>query len=298
MEEEWYHETVSQPALSIVIPTFRRGVILRECLHRIELQTIRDQLEVLVVSDGAMDKETALLAKESFQLPVTFLEVPKSQQGVARNRGVAAAKGEYVLFIGDDIFLGPAACERHMRAHTDHPGSAVLGHMTWDPALQITPVMRWLERTGWELGYGFLEPYRHAFVPTDMQQRFTYGGNISLPLAAAKAFPFKENVSVYGWEDIEWGRRLKDAGVRLYYEPDAKAYHHHTFTLTDSLRRMETLGEAAVLMESMNADMRLTPRGWKCLAYRVLSLLPTLRGVHAKAFLSGIVHGEEGQKML
>jgi glycosyltransferase involved in cell wall biosynthesis len=287
------------PLLSIIIPTHNRGPILRECLKRIERQTAKDQLEVIVVSDGEPDKETTQLAKESFQVPMTFLSIPKSQQGAARNRGVQEAKGTYVLFIGDDIFLEPDACEVHLRTHRDRRFKtqdlslrsyvlglpAVLGHIAWDPSLDITPTMRWLEETGWQFGYSFLTP--HAFVPKQDQHRFTYASHISLPTDIARSIPFREGIGLYGWEDIEWGMRLRDAGVRLFYEPDAKALHRHAMSMEDSLKRMETLGESAVLFEEMHPEMHIVPKGWKRLAYTLIAILPTVRGKHARAFLAG-----------
>lgn len=306
---------MNQPSLSIVIPTFKRGSILRECLTRIGRQTAKDAIEVIVVSDGEMDKETALLAKGSFQFPTAFFSIPKSQQGTARNFGVARAKGEVTLFLGDDMFLEPDACEVHLRrlaAPTPSPsplrgeGStplspgtgergwgdrgliAVLGHITWDPTVGITPTMRWLEESGWQFGYPLIEKYAHGFVPTNIQHRFTYTGNISVPTAIARKFPFKEEISLYGWEDVEWGMRLKEAGVPLFYEPDAKALHHHTMTLEKSLRRMETLGKSAVIFEKMKPELNIVPKGWKRLAYQIAALFPNMSGMHRKAFLDGI----------
>jgi glycosyltransferase involved in cell wall biosynthesis len=310
---------VNTPLLSIVIPTHRRPAILRRTLEHIDKQTVRDRLEVIVVSDG-VDEETEGVVrsqKTEGSFALKFEEIPKSHQGVARNRGVAMARGDYVLFIGDDIFLQPDACENHLKiraqfCHTDpqscHPelveGSAngyaaglrqaqpdniaTLGFTTWDPALQITPIMRWLEASGWQFGYPMIERYKHGFVPFELQHRFTYTSHISLPLRIAKAHPFREDVSLYGWEDVEWGMRLAKAGVRLLYEPDAKALHHHPMTLEQSLRRMETLGESAVHLARLVPELDRLPRGWKRLAYRLFALLPTMRGRHAGAFVRGM----------
>jgi hypothetical protein len=169
-----------------------------------------------------------------------------------------------------------------------HAKSAVLGFTTWDPTVGITPVMQWLEKTGWQFGYRAIAPYEHDFIPKKLQHRFTYTSNISLPTKIAKKIPFREDVSLYGWEDIEWGMRLKHAGIRLYYEPDARALHHHTITLEDSLKRMETLGKSLVTITNINPDLDRMPRGWKLLAYHLMALLPTMRGRHAKALLQGL----------
>ena len=278
------------PIISIIIPTHKRPAILLQCLEHLERQTIRDQVEVIVVSDGH-DPETALLfTATGYRLQATgYYEIEKSQQGMARNRGVQEAKGEYVLFIGDDIFLAADACEKHVKSLTAHSSqlTAILGHTTWDPAVDITPVMTWLEKNGWQFGYPMLKSYAHAFIPKEIQHRFTYTSHISLPTAIARAHPF-QRTDLYGWEDIEWGKRLADMNVRLFYEVDAKAWHHHHLTLEDSLKRMETLGESAALMAKRDPSFDRIPHGMKFVAYHLLSMLPTLHGKHARAFLRGV----------
>jgi len=281
------------PALSLIIPTHKRAAILKQCLERIERQTVADRLEVIVVSDGH-DDETARLfetANPSSKIPIRFFEIPKSQQGVARNKGVAEATGEFVMFVGDDIFLAPDACEKHLKILNSQfsiLNSAVLGFVTWDPACGITPVMRWLEKSGWQFGYPMIARYGHHFVPEAMQQRFTYTNQLSVPKKIAKKFPFREDVTLYGWEDIEWGWKLRKAGVKLFYEPDAKALHHHHMEMNDSLRRMETLGRSAVMMDRVTPDLKLVPHGKKMMKYRIAAMLPGMHGRHAKAFLRGI----------
>ena len=284
------------PSLSIIIPTHRRASILADCLSCLENQTVAEKLEVIVVSDGH-DRPTAeLFSRQQWKMPVRFFEIEKAQQGVARNRGLKEVTAPFTLFIGDDIFLRPDACAKHLEIHEKlramNQQTAVLGYTAWDPALEITPVMRWLDRTGWQFGYPLISQYAHDFVPADIQHRFTYTSHISLPTDIARAHPFNEDTRLYGWEDILWGMELRDAGLKLLYEPDAKALHHHHITLEVSLKRMETLGESAIKMKRLNPALDRVPTGFKLLAYNVLSLLPTMRGRHAKAFLAGLKRGK------
>lgn len=278
------------PVLSVIIPTYRRAAILSQCLDHLSRQTARGDIEVIVVSDGHDDATSALLSGISSRcddFPIRFFEQEKSQQGAARNLGVRHAKGQYTLFIGDDAFLLPDACERHLQ-HLRGEQRCVLGFTTWDPALTISPAMRWLERSGWQFGYPMLRRYQYSLVPASLQAAFSYTINISLPTEIARNSPFREGISFYGWEDIEWGTTLANAGIPLFYAPDATAYHHHHLTLDDSLKRMEVLGRSAAAMEILNPSLSLTPKGIKRLAYTFSSLLPTMAGKHRKAFLRGM----------
>jgi len=291
--------------LSVIIPTHKRAEILRQCLEHLSKQTVAKEMEVIVVSDGHDEKTAQLFDKNqeyyknNWPFPVRFFEIEKSHQGVARNEGVKQARGEIVLFIGDDILLEPDACERHLKAHKSfelwamshekkEKLTAVLGYTQWDPRVGITPVMRWLERTGWQFKYPSIACYGHGLIPVGVQHRYTYTSHVSVPLAIVKAHLFRTDVHLYGWEDVEWGMRLREAGVRLYYEPHARALHEHRVTLRDSLERMEVLGESADRIAKLVPDFDRRPRGLKLLMYRIAALFPTMAGRHRRAFLRGL----------
>lgn len=294
---------MASPQISIVIPTYRRPVILAACLEHLERQTIADRIEAIVVSDGHDPATVAAVTGKQWKVPVTFREIPKSQQAVARNTGVREAKGDLVLFLGDDALLAPGACEAHLRSHRGSQPCAVLGRVDWDPTVGITPVMRWLdassrqfhgwpfkqlEGAGWQFDYPALEPYAHARVPAAIQHRFTYTINLSVPTDVALAHPFREDLSLYGWEDIAWGLELAKAGIPLHYQPDARALHRHKVELADSLKRMQTLGASLRIVTDLVPDLGRMPSPWKLRGYRLLALLPTMRGRHAKALLEGL----------
>lgn len=278
--------------MSIIIPTHHRPHILRRTLDHIETQTIRDQLEVVIVSDGPDEKTAEMIQSLSWSFPIQYFAIPKSQQGAARNAGVQKAKGKYILFIGDDILLAKNACEKHLTKNveqrTENIECAVLGYTTWDPAVGITPVMKWLERTGWQFGYGKIKKYAHQFLPPSIQHRFTYASHISLPWKIANRIPFSDDLKIYGWEDIEWGMRLKEAGVRFFYAPDARALHHHRIEFEDSLKRMEKIGQSLRCIRNTAPSFERMPRGGKLFAYQCLRFFPTMRGRHCNALLKGI----------
>jgi glycosyltransferase involved in cell wall biosynthesis len=282
--------------LSVIIPTHRRPTILKMCLDHLARQTIADQLEVIVVSDGNDNKTSRLFQKNTFHSPLStlhFLEVAPCHQGQARNFGVQKASAPYILFIGDDILLAPDACEKHLETHrsTLHSPCAVLGFTTWDPAVGITPVMCWLETSGWQFDYPTLDRRiasgKGPIIPAKVQHRYTYTSHLSLPREIALKEPFRTDVHLYGWEDIEWGMRLRKAGVRLFYEPRARGLHHHHITMEQSLQRMETLGRSAVVMQHLVPGFDRLPRGWKLFLYHILSWIPTTEGRHRRAFIHG-----------
>ena len=97
------------PKVSIVIPVYNSAKYLRECIDSVLAQFFSDW-EVVAVDDGSSDDSPAILdeyaAKDS-----RIKVIHKANGGVsaARNDGLAAACGEYVLFVdSDDLLLANA----------------------------------------------------------------------------------------------------------------------------------------------------------------------------------------------
>ena len=92
------------PALSVIIPIYNVELYLDETLRSVLQQSWRS-LEVIVVDDGSTDSGPAIAAAHRARDPrIRLLGQANAGQGAARNRGVAAARGEYLIFLdGDDV---------------------------------------------------------------------------------------------------------------------------------------------------------------------------------------------------
>ena len=91
--------------LSIVIATFNRSAYLLRTLESLAGQTLPAQeFEILVVNNNSTDDTPAVFAGFARQHPELRLRmVAEPVQGIsyARNRGVAEAEGECIVFIDD-----------------------------------------------------------------------------------------------------------------------------------------------------------------------------------------------------
>ena len=90
---------MSTPAVSVVVPLFDPGRFVTEALESVLAQDLAPA-EIIVVDDGSTDEGPALVA--GFGPPVVLLGQRHAGIAAARNRGVAAATGEYVTFLDDD----------------------------------------------------------------------------------------------------------------------------------------------------------------------------------------------------
>ena len=135
--------------LSIVIPTYNRSNLLRRTLSSL-LPQVREfpEAEVIVIDDGSSDDTSVMLTRLTMNgdLPIHIIHQNHLGPAAARNRGLHTAKGEWILFLGDDIFTQPKLLERHIYAHRHiclGADTAVVGLVVWDPKLVISPFMRW-----------------------------------------------------------------------------------------------------------------------------------------------------------
>lgn len=264
---------------SIIIPTFNRSKKLRNCLTALFAQEYdTSEYEILVIDDGSQDDTASVLKKlmKKSAVPLRTFVQSNSGQGVARNRGIEEAHGDIVLFLGDDIVATPDLLREHDRVHLRHQeeNAAVLGFITWHAKLSISPLMRFMERGGAIFGRfgGHQFAYDLLAGRTKADARFFYTSNISLKRRLLLDFKFDPWFSGYGWEDIELGYRLeKQAGLVLYYTPQAIAYHDHMMTEEDFVNRMKAIGQSSVRFHRKYPELNRIPSRRKALVFRFLS---------------------------
>ena len=82
------------PKVSVIIPVYNVQKYLKECLDSLVEQTIKDDIEVIVVNDGSTDKSQDIIDEYTKKYPEIFKSYIKENggQGSARNYGVKMAK--------------------------------------------------------------------------------------------------------------------------------------------------------------------------------------------------------------
>jgi glycosyltransferase involved in cell wall biosynthesis len=95
-----------RPRFSIVIPTLNRAEYLRACLDSIYRQDYTDY-EIVVVDGGSSDGTSQVL--QACERPVRVITELRKGPSIARNVGVEASRGHYVVFVDSDDFLSSSA---------------------------------------------------------------------------------------------------------------------------------------------------------------------------------------------
>jgi len=229
------------PALSVVIPTFRRHDVLRQSLDRLERQRVPlSAFEVLVVQDAASGQEEELSAAVSGRpYDVHLLRADIHGASAARNRGWRAARAPIVLFLDDDVLAHPRLLEEHLAWHRRYPRETVgvLGSAHWARGLRVTPFMRWIEH-GVQFDYPNI-----AGIEAGWGRFYTLNVSVKRRLLE-RTGGFDEEAFPFHYEDLELAYRMQKLGFRLLFNPRARVEHLHAVTVEDYARRMADVAPA------------------------------------------------------
>jgi len=204
--------------VSVVIPTYNRLAILEKCLIALEDQKIFSEIneyEILVVDDGSDDATCSFLESKSDFFPhVRLIRQDHAGPGAARNKGVVESIGDVIVFIDSDLVVTDSFLECHV----------------------CSLKKAWLKRGNRVcFTYGavvntsnFVNPTSERFKISDYSWAYFATGNVAIDKTVlTDSGLFDTAFSLYGWEDLELGERLRQMGTELIRCPKAIGYHWH-----------------------------------------------------------------------
>lgn len=268
------------PQVSVVIPTHNRREALRRALASLAAQTAAaDSYEVVVSLDACEDGTREMLEELRCAYELRWVTPAARGRAAACNAAIAAARGEVLIVLDDDMTAAPELLERHRAHHPPGSRLCVLGAVPVALGSDSPHAARYV-KAKFDLHLSRLGDRRHLELP-----RSFYTGNASLRAEVmAEVGGFDESFGLYGNEDVELALRLRAAGVRLEYDPAAPARQEYAKDLVGLQRDTEEKGRTTVLLARAHpevfGDLRLAApeegsRPW--LAVRALLLSATRR---------------------
>jgi glycosyltransferase EpsJ len=114
------------PIISVIVPVYQAEAFLDQCVQSMLAQTERD-FELLLIDDGSPDNSPALCdAYAARDSRVRVIHKPNGGVSSARNAGLDAAAGKFVVFLDSDDWAEPDYLSRLLTLQTQTAEEGVL----------------------------------------------------------------------------------------------------------------------------------------------------------------------------
>lgn len=220
---------MSQPPLkvTVAIPTYNRADFLRQTLAGLTTQQFpRDHFEILVIDNNSRDHTAAVVAEFAAAHPAPR-HVTETKQGLdhARNRAIAEARGEIIVFGDDDILVRPDWLAQMAVPLLADAGTRRIGAVGGE-VIPVFPdglpewVREWHAPLAFRADTGPLEP-RHSPM----------GANLAFPkwvfdqLGLFHTALDRAAGNYFSGGDSEMVRRVRQAGLEVWFAPAAAVQH-------------------------------------------------------------------------
>lgn len=215
------------PMVSVILPTLNGDHLLEESLPSLVGQTY-EPLEILVVDNASHDDSEAVVSR----FDVRWISLDHNYGfGPAINLGVAAARGDILVFVNNDMRFDPMFVERLVEPIIRDEGVFATDacQFSWNGEDQLHGASRLIKRTARDLirrgGMLPLLDIELSFVTEDSTTFQACGGNMAVDRSKFEELGGLDDRLVAGWEDTDIAWRAWSRDWATVYVPAAVCWH-------------------------------------------------------------------------
>lgn len=218
--------------INIIVCTFNRANMLANALESLIEQETDGifEYDIFVVDDNSTDNTTEVINHfvKFSEIQVTYVKGSGEGIAKARNRGIDASNGDYVVFFDDDQIAEPDWL-KEMFVTLQETGACCVGgirllKLSRDELAKLSPVTR---RILGEIDHGDV-------VRKSRRKEFPAAGNILIKRSVFNIVGKFDDSLVKGGEDIEFARQVRLAGLDAWFTPKSIVYHETPLYRTKS----------------------------------------------------------------
>ncbi|MBI4637605.1 MAG: glycosyltransferase [Candidatus Rokubacteria bacterium] len=220
------------PLVSIIVPTRDRWELLQQCLWSVEEKTDYEKYEIIVVDNDSTEPAT-LGYLDGVAAKWRVCRYPgRFNFSTINNFGVAQARGDYLLFLNNDVQVIRSDWLTALLEHAQRPEVGAVGAKLLYPDDRI-------QHAGVVLGIGGVAVHAFKYLPHHVPGYYGFSGvvrNYSAVTAAClmvrrqvfdEVGGFDERFRV-AFNDVDFCLRLRRRGYLVVYTPLALLYHHES----------------------------------------------------------------------
>lgn len=235
--------SAERPLVSVVVAAYNSERTIARCVDTILAQSY-SPLELIVVDDGSRDSTRTLLENHPERARFELLPVPNGGPSLARNLGVAASRGEFLVFFDSDCYP-ELDCVDQLVSGLDGEDVASVGGVQLSPDDETEfgrQVNNYFRAIGFMTGY--MQSERDgAIVETahNPSCNLLYRRDVLVRLGG-----FDEGL--WPGEDVDLDYRAVRAGYRHRFSPKAAIRHYRPVDMRSLRRMFHSYGRAQMLL--------------------------------------------------
>ncbi len=229
--------------MSIIICTYMRGEKLVDAIWSVIRQSLSKKEYEIIIVDNAPFTSGIRSVVEDFQQKysefegfIRYISAPQKGLSYARNAGMWNAKGEYLVFLDDDVLADYYLLEEIFCGFKYHPNVGIVGgQVILDKPFPTPKVVR----KGWESLWSQFKISGNTFREVNQQFEFPYGANYSVRRSAIWSIGGfrmcygRVGNDFAGGEETALAFKMLEIGYGIGLQPRAKVLHrveHSRFT--------------------------------------------------------------------
>ncbi len=205
--KQFLENLINMVDVSIIIINFNTDKLVQDCVASIKKNTKKVKYEIIVIDNSINNRGFAK----------------------ANNIGIKQAKGKYVLLLNSDTIIKPGAIDKLYKFAKSKKDAGVVAPklLNTDGTTQAS-VFRF-PTVGRAIQQYFLKNKNllDKYIPeTETVDVAVMAAFLITPNALKKTGMLNEKYFMY-FEDFDYCRRIKEAGLKIYYLPSAEITHIH-----------------------------------------------------------------------
>lgn len=228
------YEVKGNPLISIIIPNRDQAEVLKKCLDSVTGKSTYQNYEILVVENNSESEEIfAYYKKLRENKKIRLLKWDKLfNYSAINNYAAKKAKGEYLLFLNNDMELITPDWMEEMLGHCQRPDTGVVGAKLYYPDDTI-------QHAGTVIGIGGIAGHMFVNMPRE-RTGYLHKASLQQDLSAVTAAcmmvkksvfdqvgGFEEKLSV-AFNDVDFCLRVCREGYLVVYDPFVELYHYES----------------------------------------------------------------------
>lgn len=221
----------TNPLCSVIIPVFNNCFYTRLCLDALHrTRETNPPYELILVDNGSTDDTAAVLAEFSADLSQVVSNSTNRGFAPGINQGAGVARGEYLVLLNNDVLVEPACLQALVRAASSDQDIGAVGALLFYPdgTIQHAGVVFAHDRHPSHAFAGYPADWAEARVMREYQA--VTGACMLIRKDLFQSLGGLDESFCNSFEDIDFCLRVRKAGKRVVFCPDALACHFESST--------------------------------------------------------------------